>query len=210
MSYQNSEANESNRFIYQFTDELNLQNHNKNMALANLSIYYTWKNITSEYNNNKFKILLQLGMTLLICLMSDNLPVRIYVNKIKSRTVFKIKRVYKLELLSQETMQLSRSSEKDIDQNKDGENVPKLETVEVVLMHCNLVNNNYQQPSKLLFNFVPKKQFGQLITITPHSSTILKTANAEFSFTELWFTDQKNRSLEIEDTVNITLIIGTR
>ena len=77
MSYQNSETNESNRFIYQFTDELNLQNHDKNMALANLSIYYTWKNIKSEYNNNKFKILLQLGMTLLICLM-EAIPFQIY------------------------------------------------------------------------------------------------------------------------------------
>ena len=57
-------------------------------------------------------------------------------------------------------MQLLKSSEKDIDQNKDGENVPKLETVKVVLMHCNLVNNNYQQPSKVLLTFVPKKQFG--------------------------------------------------
>ena len=77
MSYQNSETNESNRFIYQFTDELNLQNHDKNMALANLSIYYTWKNIKSEYNNNKFKIVLQLGMTLLICLM-EAIPFQIY------------------------------------------------------------------------------------------------------------------------------------
>ena len=77
MSYQNSETNESNRFIYQFTDELNLQNHDKNMALANLSIYYTWKNIKSEYNHNKFKILLQLGMTLLICLM-EAIPFQIY------------------------------------------------------------------------------------------------------------------------------------
>ena len=52
----NSKTNESNRFIYQFTDKLNLKNPNKNMALANLSIYYTWKNIKSEYNNSIFKI----------------------------------------------------------------------------------------------------------------------------------------------------------
>ena len=82
-------------------------------------------------------------------------------------------------------MQLLGSSKKDIDQNKDGEIVPKLETAEVVLVHCNLVNNNYQQASKVLFTFVPNKQFGQLITITSHSSTILKTTNSEFSFTEI-------------------------
>ena len=105
-------------------------------------------------------------------------------------------------------MQLLGSSKKDIDQNKNGEIVPRLETVEVVLVHCNLVNNYYQQASKVLFTFVPNKQFGQLITITPHSLTMLKTTNAEFSFIEVWFTDQNNRPLEVEDSVNITLIIG--
>ena len=69
MNTLNSNADESNKFIYQFTDKMNLKNPNKNMALANLNICYTWKNIKSEYNNNKFKILLQLGMMNLICLM---------------------------------------------------------------------------------------------------------------------------------------------
>ena len=97
-------------------------------------------------------------------------------------------------------MQLLGSS-KFIDQNKDGGIVPRLETVEVVLVHCNAVNRS--------FTFVPNKQFGQLITITPHSPTMVKTTNAEFSFIEIWITDQNNRPLEIEDDVNITLIIGT-
>ena len=76
-------------------------------------------------------------------------------------------------------------------------------------MYCNLVNNNYQQASKVLFTFVPNKQFRKLITIASHSPTMLKTTNVEFSFIEIWFTDQNNRPLEIEDNVNITLIIGT-
>ena len=118
---------------------------------------------------------------------------RIYVNKIKTG--------YKLKLLSKETMQLLRSSKKDIDQNKDSEDEPKLESVKVILVHCNLVNNNYQQASKVLFTFVLNKQFEQLITITTHSPTVLKTTNAEFSFLEVWFTDQNNRSLQIEDNV---------
>ena len=105
-------------------------------------------------------------------------------------------------------MQLLGSSKKVIDQNKDAEIVPRLEIFEVVLVHCNLVNNSYQQVSKVLFTFVPNKQFGQLITITSHSPTMLKTTNAEFSFIEIWFTDQNNRPLEIEDNVN-TLIIRT-
>ena len=104
-------------------------------------------------------------------------------------------------------MQLLGTSKKDIDQNKNGELVPRLETVEVVLVHCNLVNNSYQQASKV-FTFVPNKQFGQLITITPHFLTMLKTTNAEFSFTEICFTGQNNRPLEIEENVNITRIIG--
>ena len=191
------------------------------MALANLSIYYTWKNIKSEYNNNKFKISaptwndefnlpdgsysvsdIQDYFEYIIKkheTIADNHPVQIYVNKIKNNIVFKIKG----------TMQLLGSSKTDIDQNKDGEIVPKLETAEDVLVHCNLVNNSYKQASKVLFTFAPNKLFDQLITITPRSPTILKTNNAEYSFIEIWFTDQNNRPLEIEDNVNITLIIGT-
>ena len=105
-------------------------------------------------------------------------------------------------------MKLLGSVKEDVDQDKDGEDVPKLETVEIVLVHCNLVNNSYQQPSKVLFTFVPNKQFGQLVTISVHSLTMLKTTNTEFQSIEVWFTDQSNRPLEIEDSVNITLIIG--
>ena len=100
--------------------------------------------------------------------LADASLVQIYVNKIKNRIDFKIKTTYKLELLSPETMKLLGSTRKDVDQDKNGENVPKLESVEVVLLHCNLVNNNYQQASKALFISVPDKQFGQLIAIAPH------------------------------------------
>ena len=124
--------------------------------------------------------------------------------------MFKIKTAYKLELLSKETMRLLGSTEQDIAKDENGETVPKVETVDVALMHRNVFNNNYQQASKVLFMFVPDKQFGQLITISPHSLTMLETTNAEFPFIELWFTDQNNRPLEIEDNVNITLIVGIR
>ena len=77
-------------------------------------------------------------------------------------------------------MKLLGSTEKDLDIDKDGEDIPKLKSVEVVLIHCNLVNNSHQQASKVLFTFVPNKQFGQLITISPHSLMMLKTTNAEF------------------------------
>ena len=75
-------------------------------------------------------------------------------------------------------------------------------------MHCNLVNNNYQQASQVLFSFVPNKQFGQLITIAPHSLTILNTTKTGFSSTEVWFTDQNSKPFEIEDNVNMTLIFA--
>ena len=89
-------------------------------------------------------------------------------------------------------MKLLGSTKKVVDKDKNGEDVPKLESVEVVLVHCNLVNNSYQQAYKVLFIFVPNKQFGQLITISPHSLTMLKTTNSEFRFIQVWFTDQSN------------------
>ena len=231
MNTENSKTNEPNRFKYHFTNKLNLKNPNKNMALANLSIYYTWKNIKSEYNNNKFKTdaptwddefdlsngsysisdiqdyfeyIIEKHETI-----TENPPVLIYDNKIKNRIVFKIKTGYKLEILLEETMRLLESSKKDIDKDKNGEIVQKLEVVDIVLVHCNLVNNTHQQASKVLFIFVLNKQFGQLITIEPQSSTMLKTTNAEFPFVKVWFTNQNNKLLEIEDNVNITPIIGT-
>ena len=82
--------------------------------------------------------------------------------------------------------------------------MPKLESVKVVLVHYHLVNNNYQKASKVLFAFVPNKQFGQLVNIAPHSSIMLSTTNTEFSSIEVWFSEP----LEIEDNVNMTLIIG--
>ena len=123
--------------------------------------------------------------------------------------IFKIKSGYKLELLSKETMKLLGSTKDTTDADKNSENVPKLENVEVVLVHCNLLNNSYQQHSRVLFTFVPTKQYDQLISISPHSLVFLKTMNTEFSEIEVWFMDQNNNALEIEDNVNIFLTINT-
>ena len=106
-------------------------------------------------------------------------------------------------------MKLLGSTKNTIDADKNSESVPKLENVEVVLVHCNLVNNAYQQHSRVSFTFVPTKQYGQLISISPHSLVFLKTMNTDFSEIEVWFTDQNNNALEIEDNVNISLIINT-
>ena len=106
-------------------------------------------------------------------------------------------------------MKLLGSTSSIIDADKNSEKVPKLENAEVVLLHCCLVNNSYQQHSRVLFTFVPNKKYGQLISISPHSLVFLKTMNIEFSEIEIWFTDQINNALEIEDNVNISLIINT-
>ena len=105
-------------------------------------------------------------------------------------------------------MKLLGSIKKVVDKDKNWENVPKLESVEVVLVHCNLVKNDYQHTSKVLFTFVPNREFGQLINISPHAFTIINTINTEFSSVEVWSTDQSSKALEIENNVNLTLIIG--
>ena len=134
--------------------------------------------------------------------------VLIYVDTIKNRLIFKIKSEYKLELLSKETMKLLGSTSNKISTNKNGELVPKLEIVETVLVRCNLVTNDYQQASKVLLSFAPNQSFGQLLNISPHSPIMLRTVNSVFDYIKVWFTDQDNNDLEIEDNVNITLVIG--
>ena len=191
MNSKNSKTSEPNRFKYDLIDKLDLKNPNKNMALGNLSIYYTWKNVKSTYNNNNFKISaltwnesfdlpdesyniseIQDYIEYIIKkhkTIGENVPILIYANTRNNIIVFKIKTGYKLELLSKETMKLLGSTKDIIDSDKNSENVPRLENVEVALVHCNLVNNTYQQASRVLFTFVPTKQYGQLISISPHS-----------------------------------------
>ena len=105
-------------------------------------------------------------------------------------------------------MKLLGKTNKVVDKDKNSENVSKLESVEVVLVHCNLVKNDYQHASKVLFSFIPNRQFGQLLNISPHGFTMMNTVNTEFSSVEVWFTDQSTKALEIENNVNLTLIIG--
>ena len=229
MNSKNSKTSEPYKFKYDLIDKLDLRNPNKNLELANLSIYYTWKNVKSTYNNNKFKISaptwnetfdfpdgsyniseIQDYIEYMIKkhkTIGENAPILIYASTINNRIVFKIKSRYKLESLSKETMKLLGSTKDIIDSDKNSENIPKLENVEVVLVNCNLVNNAYQQHSRVLFTFVPNKQYVQLISISPHSLVFLKTMNTDFSEIEIWFPGQNNNALEIEDNGNISLII---
>ena len=153
---ENIKISEPHRFRLGLTEKPDLKDPKKNMALANLSIYYTWKNIKSEYNNNKFKISaptwndtfdlpdgsysiaeIQDYFEFMIKkheTLTENLPVQIYPNKIKNRIVFKIKTSYKLESLTPELIELIKlgSTKKGVDKDKDDENVPKLEYVDLI------------------------------------------------------------------------------
>ena len=104
-------------------------------------------------------------------------------------------------------MKLLGRTENKITKNKNGENVPHLEITEVVLVHCNIVNNDYQQDSRVLYTFVPSKPFGTLLEISPTNHIFLKTFSSEYDKIRIWFTDQNSQPLEIEDRINLTLII---
>ena len=219
MNSENSKTSEHNVLVLELTDKLDLRRGQKTVALSNLSITYTWKNVKSSYNNNKFKISaptwseefklpdgsysvsdIQDYFEYILKEHSesvDNPSIRVYINRIENRITFKIKSGYYLELLTPETMKLLGSTESKITKDKNGENVP----------HCNLVNNDYQQDSRILFTFVPSKTFGSLLENSPTNQVFLKTFNSEFQEVKIRFPDQTSKPLELEDKINITLII---
>ena len=229
ISSENSRTSEYHVLTLKLTDKLDLRRGQKAVALSNLSIYYTWKNIKSSYNNNKFKIAaptwreefelpdgsysisdIQDYFEYILNKHSesvDNPSIRIYVNKIENRITYKVKSGYHLELLTPETMKLLGSTESKITKDKNCENVPHLEIVELVLVHCNLVNNDYQQDSRMLYTFVPNKTFNSLLEISPTNHVFLRTFNSEFQEINIWFKDQTSKPLEVEDRINVTLII---
>ena len=228
MNSENSKTSQPHVLILKLTDRLDSRRGETIIALSNLSIYYTWKNIKSSYNDNKFKISaptwndkfelpdgsysvsnIQDYFEYILKKHGENTDkpsVQIYVNKIENRVTFKIKNGYSLELLTPETMKLLGSTENKITKDKNGENVPHLEITEVVLVHCNIVNNDYQQDSRVLYTFVPNKPFGSLLEISPTNHIFLKTFNSEFQTIEVWFTDQNSQPVETEHRISLTLV----
>ena len=202
MNSENSKTSKPNVLILKLTNKLDLRIGKKVIALSNLSIYYTWKTIKSSYNNNKFKIstptwnyefelpdgsysvsdiqdyfeyiLKKPGKDI------DKPSVQTYVNKIENRITFKIKNSYSLELLTPEAMKLLGSTKNKITKDKNGQYVPHLEITGVVLLHCDIINNDYLQDSRVLYTFVPNKPFGGLLTISPTNHIFLKTFNCEY------------------------------
>ena len=104
-------------------------------------------------------------------------------------------------------MKLLGSTENKITKDKTGENVPHLEITELVLVHCNIVNNDYQQDSKVLYTFVPNKPFDSLLEISPTNHISLKRLNSEYSEIKVWFTDQNSQPLETEDRISLTMVV---
>ena len=194
MNSEKSQTSKLHVLILKFTDKLYLRRGKNRIAPSNLSIYYTWENIKSSYSNkfkisaptwnNKFElpdgsysvsdiqdyfeyILKKHGENI------DNPSVKIYVNKIENRITFWIKNGYSLELLTPETIKLLRSTENKITKDKNGENVLHHEITEVVLVHCNIINNDYQQDLRVLYTFLPYKPFGSLLEISPRNHIFL-------------------------------------
>ena len=229
MNSENSRTSEYQVLVLKLVDKLDLRRGKRSVALSNRSIYYTWKNIKSPYKNNTFKISdptwsdefelpngsysisdIQDYFEYILKKHNENVDdpsIKIYVNKIENRVTFKIKNGYYLELLTPETMKLLGCTESKITKDKNGENVPHLEIVELVLIHCNFVNNNYQQNSRILYTIVPNKPFGSLLEISPPNHIFLKAFNSEFQEMKVWLTNQNSRPLEVEDKINLTLII---
>ena len=230
MNSENIKTFDPHRLLLNFKDKMNLNRSDKYVALSILSISYTWKNIRKSYKNNKFiisvttwneefelpdrsysvsdiqdyfKYILEKHET-----ATDNPSIRIYINKIENRITFKIKTGYYLELLTPEKMKLLGSTKTKITKDGHSENVPYLEITVVLLIHCKIVNNYYQQDSKVLHTFVSNKSICQLLDISPKKFMFLITFNLELSYIEVWFTDQNSKPLEVEDKNNITLIIN--
>ena len=230
MNSEKSKTSDSHRLLLNLSDKKNLKRSDKYVALSNLNVYYTWKNIKKSYKNNKFEISaltwneefeLPGGSYFVSDIqdyfeyifkkhetITDNPSMMINVNKIGKRITFKIKTGCYLQLFTPETMKLFRGTKRKITKDENCENIPHLEITEVVLILCKIVNNNYQQDTRVLYKFVPNKSFGQLLDITPKNFIFLKLFNSQFSYIEVWFTDQSSKPLETEDKINITLVIN--
>ena len=226
---ENSRTLKSHILTLKLTNKQDLRFGKKVIALSNLSIYYTWKNIKSSYNNNKFKISaptwndefeLPDGSYSISDIQDyfeyilkkhgediDKPSVQIYVNKIENSVPFKIKNGYSLELLTLETIKLLGSTKNKIIRDENGKNVPHFEITEVIWVHCNIIDKDYQQDSRVLYTFVPNKPFGSLLEIFPTNHIFLKTFYSEYDEIKLWFTDQNSQPLEVEDRINLTMVI---
>ena len=200
---ENSRTSEYHVLVLKLTDKLDLRRGQKSVAFSNLSIYYTWKNIKSSYNNNRFKLSAPTW--------SDEfeLPDRSYsISDIQNQFDYILNKHSEnvgnpsIRIYAKKIMELIGNTESKITKDKKGENIPHLEIVELSLVQCTLVNNDYHQDSRILYIFVPNKPFGSLLEISPTNHNFLKTFSSKFLEIKVLFTDQTSKPLEMEDKIN--------
>ena len=221
MNTENSQTKEPHKFFLNLSQRLDLTSASKHVALQNLSIYHTWKNIRKQYKNNKVRIIaptwndefeLPDGSYSISDIQDyieyiikkhetlTTIPhIHVCINRINNRLVFEIRDEYKLELQMPETKKLFGSTTKLIGKTKNGENAASLEVVEVVLVQYDLADNQYQQKSEVLYTFTPNESFVYLLNVEPSNLVFLKIYNTEFDGIIIKFTDQNGRPLKIED-----------
>ena len=226
MNSENSKTSDPHRILLKLADKIDLRRKDKYIVYQILAIIIHGKILKSHIRMINLKYQLRHGMNNLNYLMDNilyvifkiilniyyksmekkpvNPSIKIYINKKENRTTFTTKTGYYLEILTPETTKLLGSTKIKIKKNENGENVPRLEIAEIVLIHCNVVKNIY----RVLYTFVRNKSFGQLLNISPENVMFLKTFSSEFSHIDVWFTDQPSKPLEIEDKINITLVIN--
>ena len=201
VNLQNSKTSGPHVLILKFTDKIDLRRGEKSVAFSSLGIYYIQKNIINSYSNSKFKISVprwnnefelpdESSVSDIQDYWSsilkknnesiDNSPIRIYMKKIENIITFQIKIGHYLEILIPETKKLLGSTKNKIAKAKIDKNVPHLELAKVILVCCNIVNNNYQQDSRVSYTFVSNKPFGQLLEISPTDFIFLKIFNLVF------------------------------
>ena len=201
VNLQNSKTSGPHVLILKFTDKIDLRRGEKSVAFSSLGIYYIQKNIINSYSNSKFKISVprwnnefELPDESSVSDIQDywqsilkknnesidNSPIRIYMKKIENIITFQIKIGHYLEILIPETKKLLGSTKNKIAKAKIDKNVPHLELTKVILVCCNIFNNNYQQDSRVSYTFVSNKPFGQLLEISPTDFIFLKIFNLVF------------------------------
>ena len=176
----NSKISHRHRLLLNVTVKINLKRNYRYVALSNLSVCYTWKNREKSYMNNKFKKIssnmewrvwitwwiifcVRFSILFWVCIYKKqhgekdvNSSIGICINKMEYRIAFKIETRFYLVFLTSKTKKLLGSTKSKITKNKNCENVSNLENTELILVHCNVANNNYWQNSEVLYTFVPK------------------------------------------------------
>ena len=230
MNMENSKKNEPHKFVVKLSRKLDLRSTSKHVALQNWFVYYKRKTVTKQYQNKKVEIIAPtwngdfelLDSSYSVPDIQDYIeyiikkhktltmvpPIHVPINRINNRLVFKIKDGYILEIQTAETMKLFASKRKLSNTIKNEENVPNLEVVELVLVQCNLIDNQCKQKSELLQTFRPNKSYAYLLNVGPGNLVFLKSYSTEFYEIIIAFTDQNDRPLEIKGKVSLTLLIN--